>query len=552
MYIGSFAMDAAALLFLVSGIGVAFGWQPMPDGSQRYEYVVQVEPEVAKTLAEGHSIPIVGDIPDEVHPVGRIRLVVGREAPPRQRLVTHLKPATGAGGEPNGVEQAQYNRYGDQPYTTAPAVQQPPTAAPTGAANPYAPAQPQATNQLGGESAWNNEEPPITPTESTPPSGTQLFGQPATGSTPAGNSWNSSAATESAANAAAQTAASSVAQLGAELQRAAQPAIRQGLERIDSEVRGAADSFGDRTRGLVKELQQPFQQPQLPADSRPPAASSSTNEQHSWNQDEGASTSNNPLRNSAADAGATWNDQGAGSNPTAPRTNTTPLGSSPAPTGNAGGASINWNNAPGIDGANPTPQQPRGADPWAGVPDPRPPAGVGAAGVPGEIPGLATRPLPFGGLGTNPAATGPQFPNVDSLGQQPKAPVAHAPGSVGDANSPVVRSDMLQQPADRPLDGNATQPLAATQTPAATTSVQGATQAPSTVTANVPTTAAQTGATAPAPRDNTVAVLFAWVLLSGSIAGNLYLFWSYLDVRQKYRSLVRKTARAVGSRFSAA
>jgi hypothetical protein len=53
-------------------------------------------------------------------------------------------------------------------------------------------------------------------------------------------------------------------------------------------------------------------------------------------------------------------------------------------------------------------------------------------------------------------------------------------------------------------------------------------------------------------RDNTVTVLVAWVLLSGSIAGNMYLFWSYLDVRQKYRSLVRKTARAVGSRFSAA
>ncbi len=47
-------------------------------------------------------------------------------------------------------------------------------------------------------------------------------------------------------------------------------------------------------------------------------------------------------------------------------------------------------------------------------------------------------------------------------------------------------------------------------------------------------------------------VLAAWVLLSGSAAGNLYLFWSYLDVRTKYRALVRKTARAVGSRLSAA
>jgi hypothetical protein len=42
------------------------------------------------------------------------------------------------------------------------------------------------------------------------------------------------------------------------------------------------------------------------------------------------------------------------------------------------------------------------------------------------------------------------------------------------------------------------------------------------------------------------------VLLTSSAAGNLYLFWSYQDVRHKYRALVRKTARAVGSRLSAA
>ena len=47
-------------------------------------------------------------------------------------------------------------------------------------------------------------------------------------------------------------------------------------------------------------------------------------------------------------------------------------------------------------------------------------------------------------------------------------------------------------------------------------------------------------------------MILAWVLLFSSVAGNVYLFWSYLDVRTKYRALVRKTARAVGSRFSAA
>jgi len=42
------------------------------------------------------------------------------------------------------------------------------------------------------------------------------------------------------------------------------------------------------------------------------------------------------------------------------------------------------------------------------------------------------------------------------------------------------------------------------------------------------------------------------VLLSGSVAGNLYLFWSYVDVRNKYRALVRKTARAVRGALSPA
>jgi hypothetical protein len=33
-------------------------------------------------------------------------------------------------------------------------------------------------------------------------------------------------------------------------------------------------------------------------------------------------------------------------------------------------------------------------------------------------------------------------------------------------------------------------------------------------------------------------LLLSWVLLSGSGAGNLYLFWSYLDVRNKYHGMV--------------
>ena len=37
----------------------------MPDGSPRYEYIVQVEPELLATLADGQSIPIVADVPEQ-------------------------------------------------------------------------------------------------------------------------------------------------------------------------------------------------------------------------------------------------------------------------------------------------------------------------------------------------------------------------------------------------------------------------------------------------------------------------------------------------------
>jgi hypothetical protein len=39
-----------------------------------------------------------------------------------------------------------------------------------------------------------------------------------------------------------------------------------------------------------------------------------------------------------------------------------------------------------------------------------------------------------------------------------------------------------------------------------------------------------------------VPLLVASVGLAGSIGANLFLGWSYIDARQKYRTLVQKTA----------
>ncbi|MBA3480488.1 MAG: hypothetical protein H0T51_01620 [Pirellulales bacterium] len=538
-------MDGAAILLLVSGVGVGFGWQPMPDGSQRYEYVVQVEPELAATLAAGQSIPIVADIPAEVQPIGRIRVVVGRDELPRQRLVTHLKPATdGAAAGADGVKLAQFSQPPQLRYGAAPM-----------AADPYAPGQTSPASQEP-DNAWNSQlDPSITPTEAAPPSGQALFGQPQANS---GTSWNNG----TAAPAVADATADAIKRAGEEMQRAVAPVVdplKQGLEQVDSQVRGAVGNLGDRTKSLVNELQQPFNpQPRLPADSRVPAAAAAGAEAaQTWNQPPAAVASENTLRSGSGDAGTSWN-QGTPAPgqtvqpPSTPPFANTPVGAAQPRVGEPAGTE--WNNTPAATAAadprNGNAGRTQGGDPWAGVPDPRAQAGTPQSGVPASVPDLANRPMPFGGIGGDPQNTGPRFPG---LGNTP-APVSTPATS---ASTPAaVASDMLRQPADRPLeDAPLYQPAAAApglatlpSSPAPQRPAVAATPTGQTGTASpAATTAAQ-----PAGRDNTVAVLVAWVLLTGSIAGNMYLFWSYLDVRQKYRSLVRKTARAVGSRFSAA
>jgi hypothetical protein len=66
---------------------------------------------------------------------------------------------------------------------------------------------------------------------------------------------------------------------------------------------------------------------------------------------------------------------------------------------------------------------------------------------------------------------------------------------------------------------------------------QGAPQLPMTVNAGKPTQAGVAGEPQP-----WYTLLFALICLAGSIALNVYLGWSYIDARQKYQALVRRTA----------
>jgi hypothetical protein len=78
------AMDAAlALLYVVLG-GVNYGWQPADDAANGYEYIVQVEPELLDAMRRGNAVPIESNVPAEVAPIRKVRIVVGRGELPRE------------------------------------------------------------------------------------------------------------------------------------------------------------------------------------------------------------------------------------------------------------------------------------------------------------------------------------------------------------------------------------------------------------------------------------------------------------------------------------
>jgi hypothetical protein len=79
-------MDCATLLFILAIAGVNFGWQTSPDGTTGYEYIVQVEPELVDAMQRGDSIPIESNVPAGVAPIRKVRVVVGRGELPRKPL----------------------------------------------------------------------------------------------------------------------------------------------------------------------------------------------------------------------------------------------------------------------------------------------------------------------------------------------------------------------------------------------------------------------------------------------------------------------------------
>lgn len=614
-------MDGAALFALIAAVG--FGWQPMPDGSERYEYIVQVDEELAATLASGKSIPIVGEVPDDIRPIGRVRVVIGDGAPPRERMVTRLKPVVAAtmakpelAAEESIVVRGQnavgstYNPYGEIPQQLSQQA--------TAAAN-------SVTN--AATEAWNSASTPA-------PSGQALFENTVAAGQQAWNE-NIAAPATNAVNNAAQN-------LQTQLGNSVQQGINNASNRLQQNAQNAATALGERTSSVIDQLRNP-QARQPAATSRdvrnqptsltavappatgsaavgaPPAVYGDSQPGNSWNQND-LPPATSPLQSNAqapapsAAAANEWNNTAATQFPSAPplaSQNPTGLGAA-GNTGNMGNGSTQpptqfpqqqqpsgapaaneWNTdnfaagqpaTNGMGGVNNTATNYTTTNnPWQSVADPRPSAtstgtnnGTNTAGVTPPPSGFGSEPTrPYGGINSQWSGDSP-IPTTPPLASETNLAGNGSTLSPPNLGTPSISAGMMDQNPSRPLDELAG---AAGNTPGtpATHASTGQTTPPATMNRDPfnsprtnqppnghlagtgqngvqPTTNANNTAAAGAAggRDNSFIALVAWVLLFGSAFGNLYLFWSYLDVRQKYRSLVRKTARAVGSRFSAA
>ena len=254
----------ALKLGLASCMGVMFGWQPMPDGAskeggQKIEYIVQIEPELAATLQEGQSIPITSDIPDDIGPIGRIRIVVGRGELPRQKLETRFKPwpvqingqAMGqAKLSRDGVIETQHRvppvqASGGGRYNQMAAAAKneifPPKDGVSVASNPFGRALQQGAEQaknLASDLAGKVKQPILPPAE-------QLFGAGGLN-------------TKNVQNAIGDT----TNRLRQDFQRGAQNGVQQATNQAGQRLRDAVDNAGQSARNAVDKFGRALTTPQ--------------------------------------------------------------------------------------------------------------------------------------------------------------------------------------------------------------------------------------------------------------------------------------------------
>ncbi len=566
-------MDAATLLLLSASVGVGFGWQPMPDGSPRVEYLVQIEPEMLVALQAGSTIPIVSEVPEGIGPIGRVRIVVGHESLPRQNLslpveTTRRKPnsnlagATDISGPPvTGAHRSTFQRD--------------PNLVKTQFSTP-APSFP-------GSGAPGNTPPSGNPSQSA--QGQQNMSAPALPG-------NGKSGFEKAIERGQKQAAAA--------QAAVQGAVAQGAEfqtKLDGQYHRAAGQLGQATPAGIPN--QPGSVTSGRPGAIPPGATGfpgATGGIPQAASSQAALSTGTSARAPAAGQPASPGNGTSLGNGASPG-NLGPYGQHP--TGTAGifqGQRLDRPVAGGAAASRPVAggtvtsgqQSPASGQVKLGIQEKvfphegnRQPYQSGPQAAASKTAGVSSTEPPASGLSFPQAATRPDGNRGNWSGRPPgqSATIAVSGGTMSDGRQQPMKAAPPAEMGRRANAGPGANP------PGAASAAQKAADVPpapkgSLVKASgvlpMGGTKSQTGSEktgSPSGPDNGLAagastgastvgsptkgspgmfsLLLAWVLLVGSVAGNIYLFWSYLDIRGKYQAMLR-THRGAPPQFSRA
>jgi len=584
-------MQSAILFLLASSMGVLFGWQPMPDGSPRYEYVVQLDPDLIATLEAGQTIPISSDIPEDIQPIGRIRIVVGRELLPRTRLSTlsnslPKKSREGLIETQHRVAPVEPNASGRYSGSTQQSILPPSDSAQGN--NQQIAQTPQRSILPGANLPARNSSQILPPQNLQGPQNLQDVAGSLQGATQQlGNQLRNvgesvrTDAQQMFGRTGSDAVSGALGQVGDTINRVQQgfqqgvEPLRQVAEQTGQQLRGAVEGIGQRTREAVDRFGRPLreqsilstrenhQQTILPSGSAP-------------SQQNFAGSQSNPrgqrLDQPISPPGENW-QASPGRNSTTITPGNSPMQASsppPAQTSTTSPRAFNtpWPSLPREDHRNNASQQPTQQPAW-----PRKTsedrfdlANHPAASQPptaGETRGRYDR---NNTRQNNNWDNGPRFPSRDSNASPHLAAGehnSHQHQGASNSSAPGISRDMLDRPADAPLlatDGKPAAPAAGPAFSQSALSHPSISQSPGLQANERQPQSADWGwdqdsrrvanNSVPRSEDSPRAVfplLLSWVLLSGSAFGNVYLIWSFWDVRNKYRGLVHN-ARSSGSR----
>lgn len=117
-------MSAATLLAIIAATGVTYDWRPLDDDQGGYEYVVNVEPELAKAALAGGGRTFASDVPDHVGQVRSVRVIIGERGGEPQLAHTDMVPLRHAVAKPVIEETARKHTVLQQSYPAMNSLEQ--------------------------------------------------------------------------------------------------------------------------------------------------------------------------------------------------------------------------------------------------------------------------------------------------------------------------------------------------------------------------------------------------------------------------------------------